>query len=130
MAIRIKSLLLTVLILLVMTVVVQSVALADDNETSTTTVTATGTYDTGYLIILALVFGGIVTLGFVISELVGMYVTKSAQTSIVNTTTTGVNAIVAMTTLAVTAAQGASVAEISGVPTQIVSASAEKAKTA
>ncbi len=117
------------LCLLMMVAAGTNIVLADGNETSTTTVTATGTYDTGYLIILALVFGGIVTLGFVISELVGMYVTKSAQTSIVNTTTTGVNAIVAMTTLAVTAAQGASVAEISGVPTQIVTTTAEKTKT-
>jgi TRAP-type uncharacterized transport system fused permease subunit len=48
-----------------------------------------------------------------------MYVTKSAQTSIVQTTSTGINAIVAMTSMGVTASQAAAVTEISGVPTQI-----------
>jgi hypothetical protein len=98
---------------------------AADNETSITVVTS-ATFDSGFLILMALVFGGIATLGFVIAELIGMYVTKSAQTSIVQTTTTGINAIVSMTTLGATASQAATVTEIGGVPTQIVTS--EKSK--
>jgi hypothetical protein len=92
----------------------------DTTENSTITVTSTATFDSGFLITMALMFGGIITLGFVVAELVGMYVTKSAQSSIVQTTTTGINAIVSMTSLGVTASQAAAVTEVAGVPTQLV----------
>jgi hypothetical protein len=108
-----------------------STAFADTvNGTSTTTITTTATFDPGFLITMALMFGGIVTLGFVVAELVGMYVTKSAQSSIVQTTTTGINAIVSMTSLGVTASQAAAVTEVAGVPTQIVVPSATPATPA
>lgn len=93
-------------------------AFAVDNQT-TAAVTNTYTFDMGPIIELALVFGGIATLGFVISELYGTYTTKSAQMGILQSTTTGINSVVAMTTLAVAAGQGIAVTEISGVPTQI-----------
>jgi hypothetical protein len=72
------------------------------------------------LIEMLLAFGGIGTLGFVIAELLGLYTTRSAQNAIVQTTTTGINAIVSMTSMAVTASQAAAVTEVSGVPTQII----------
>jgi hypothetical protein len=99
------------------------------NVTEITIPAPTVSFNPSFLIEMALIFGGIATLGFVVAELVGMYVTKSAQTSIVQTTTTGINAIVSMTTLAVTGAQAAAVAEISGVPTQITTPPATTTKT-
>jgi hypothetical protein len=72
------------------------------------------------LIDLALIFAGTGTLGFVIAELLGLYVVKSATNSIVQTTSTAINAIVAMTGVGVTASQAAAVTEVSGIPTQIV----------
>jgi hypothetical protein len=73
-----------------------------------------------YLIEMLLAFGGITTLGFVIGELVGAYITKSAASSITQTTATAINAIVAMTGVGVTSSQAAAVTEVSGVPTQII----------
>jgi hypothetical protein len=70
--------------------------------------------------VLAIVFAGIATLGFVIAEIVSMYITRSAQNSITQTTGTAINAIVAMTGVGVTASQAAAVTEVSGVPTQII----------
>jgi hypothetical protein len=97
-----------------------SPAFADGNQTSTTVITSSAQVDTGFLIEMGLVFGGIGTLAFVIAELVGMYVTKSTQNSIQQTTGTAINAIVAMTGVGVTASHAAAVAEIAGVPTQII----------
>jgi hypothetical protein len=93
---------------------------ADGNATSTTVITSSAQVDTGFLIEMGLVFGGIGTLAFVVAELVGMYVTKSTQNSIVQTTGTAINAIVSMTGVGVTASHAAAVTEIAGVPTQIV----------
>jgi hypothetical protein len=113
-----KILALAILVVLCAFLTISMPAFAADNETS---IVATNTYvfDMGPIIELALVFGGIATLGFVISELYGTYTTKSAQMGILQSTTTGINSVVAMTTLAVAAAQGIAVTEISGVPTQI-----------
>jgi hypothetical protein len=90
--------------------------------------TPTAAFDPSFLIEMGLVFGGIGTLAFVIAELIGMYVTKSATTSIVQTTSTAINAIVAMTGVGVTANQAAAVTEISGVPTQIPTSKPESTK--
>jgi hypothetical protein len=116
------ALVLLALITVCMAASVMSVAFADGNETSTTTVTTSSTtnIDTGFLIEMGLIFAGIATLGFVIAEIVGMYITRSAQNSITQTTGTAINAIVAMTGVGVTASQAGSVTEVSGVPTQII----------
>jgi hypothetical protein len=113
---------LLVLVTLCMAGSLVSRAFADDNETSTTTVTTSSTtsIDTGFLIEMGLIFAGIATLGFVIAEIVGMYITRSAQNSITQTTGTAINAIVAMTGVGVTASQAGAVTEVSGVPTQII----------
>jgi hypothetical protein len=113
-----KFLLAALLTVLTVMLCASTLVFAADNETAVTT-TSTPAFDSSFLIEMGLVFGGIATLGFVIAELLGMYVTKSAQTSIVQTTSTGINAIVAMTSMGVTASQAAAVTEISGVPTQI-----------
>jgi len=109
-----KLFLATMLVLL--TLILAKPVFADGNETTVITI---ATFDPSFLITMGLVFGGIGTLAFVIAELIGMYVTKSAQTSIVQTTTTGINAIVSMTSLGVTASQAAAVTEVSGIPTAI-----------
>lgn len=113
-----KKCLLLVMLLIAAALFLAKPVFADGNETSTT-VTTVVTFDPSFLITMGLVFGGIGTLAFVIAELIGMYVTKSAQTSIVQTTTTGINAIVSMTSLGVTASQAAAVTEVSGIPTAI-----------
>jgi hypothetical protein len=115
-----KYLLLALLVAAAALLCLSKPVFANGNETATTVITTTTTFDPSFLITMALVFGGIGTLAFVIAELIGMYVTKSAQTSIVQTTTTGINAIVSMTSLGVTASQAAAVTEVAGVPTQIV----------
>jgi hypothetical protein len=81
--------------------------------------TTPAAFDPSFLIQMGLVFGGIGTLAFVIAELIGMYVTKSAQTSIVQTTSTAINAIVAMTGVGTTASQAAEIIETQAVPTTI-----------
>jgi len=80
------------------------------------------------LLEMLLAFGGISTLGFVIAELIGLYNTRSAQSAIVQATTTGINAIVSMTSMGVTASQAAAVTEVSGLPTQLVTPSVTTAK--
>jgi hypothetical protein len=77
------------------------------------------TFDFGTIIELALGVGAVITIGFVIGEISGLYTTRSSQNAIMQTTATGVNAIVSMTTIAVAASQGMAVTEIAGVPTQI-----------
>ena len=106
-------------------------AFADGNETApVTTVTSGAQIDVGFVVVLAIVFAGIATLGFVIAEIVSMYITRSAQNSITQTTGTAINAIVAMTGVGVTASQAASVTEVSGVPTQIIPPEKPNATTA
>jgi hypothetical protein len=72
------------------------------------------------LIEMLLAFGGIATLGFVIAELVGAYITKAAADSITQSASTAIDAIVAMTGVGVVSSQAAAVTEVSGVPTQII----------
>jgi hypothetical protein len=91
--------------------------------------TTPAAFDPSFLIQMGLVFGGIGTLAFVIAELIGMYVTKSAQTSIVQTTSTAINAIVAMTGVGVTASQAAAITETSAMPTQIPTSPQAQQKT-
>jgi hypothetical protein len=113
-------LVLLALVTLCMAVGMVSRALAQGNETTTTVITSSTQVDTGFLIEMALAFGGIGTLAFVIAELIGMYVHRSAQNSLVQTTSTAINAIVAMTGVGVTASHAGAVTEIAGVPTQII----------
>jgi nitrous oxidase accessory protein NosD len=95
-------------------------AFAADNETAVVSTANSFVYDQGAILEFALIFGGVATLGFVIAELYGIYLHKSAQTAITSSTALGINSIVSMTTLAVAAGQGIAVTEIAGVPTQIV----------
>jgi hypothetical protein len=92
------------------------------------TTTPTAAFDPSFLIEMGVVFGGIATLAFVIAELVGMYTTKSSQTGLLQTSSTAINAIVAMTGVGVTANQAAAVTEISGIPTVIPASKPEVTK--
>lgn len=71
------------------------------------------------IIDLALIFGGVATLGFVIAEIIALYVFRSATNSITQTTTAGINAITSLTTLSVTGLHGSEVVEVQGQPTKV-----------
>jgi hypothetical protein len=74
----------------------------------------------GLLIELIVTCAAIGTGGFVVAEILGFFSVRSANNSLVQTTSIAINAIVSMTGVGVTASQAAAVTEISGVPTQII----------
>ena len=82
--------------------------------------------DLSWLIEIIATCAAIGTGGFVVAEILGFFNTRSANNSIVQSSSTAINAIVAMTGVGTTASQAAAITEISGVPTQIVTP--EKAK--
>ena len=71
------------------------------------------------IIELALIFGGVATLGFVIAEILSLYVFRSATNSMTQATTAGINAIVDLTTLSVTGLHGSTTVEVQGQPTKV-----------
>ena len=73
-----------------------------------------------WLIQIIAVCAGVGTGAFVLAEILGFFDTRSAINSIVQTSSVAINAQVAMTGVATTASQAATVTEISGVPTQII----------
>lgn len=79
-----------------------------------------------WLIEIIATCAGVSAGAFVLSEILGFFNTRSANNSIAQTATSAINAVVAMTGVGVTASQAAAVTEVSGVPTQLVTA--EKAK--
>lgn len=76
--------------------------------------------DLTWLIEILATCAGIGLGSFIISEIIGFFNTRAATNSIVQTATTSMNAIVAMTGVGVTSSQAAAVTEVAGVPTQII----------
>jgi spore maturation protein SpmA len=72
------------------------------------------------LVELMVAFGALITVGFAATEIAGYYNTRSANNSLVQTSTTAMNALVNMTGVMVTAEQAMTIAELTGVPTQII----------
>ena len=69
---------------------------------------------------ILIAFAAFITIAFAATEVAGYYNTRSANNSIVQTANTTITAVGAMTGVYVTAQQAMTIAEITGVPTQIV----------
>lgn len=65
-------------------------------------------------------FAAFISIAFAATEIAGYFNTRSATNSIVQTSSLAINAQTAMTGVLVTAQQAMTIAEITGVPTQIV----------
>lgn len=76
--------------------------------------------DLTWLIEIIATCAAIGTGGFVVAEILGFFNTRSANNSIVQSSSTAINAIVAMTGVGVTSSQAAAITEVSGIPTQII----------
>jgi len=69
---------------------------------------------------ILIAFAAFITIAFAATEVAGYYNTRSANNSIVQVASTTITALGAMTGVLVTAQQAMTIAEITGVPTQIV----------